>query len=312
MMMDRRRMVLGSVVVMGGFVMSPRMAWGVGTGVAEFEAELARLEKESGGRLGVAVLNTGSGTVVGRRLEERFPMCSTFKLLATAAVLRRVDEGKEQLGRVVRFEKKDVVAGNSPVTKLRAGGAGMTVAELCAAAMTVSDNTAANLLVASVGGPASVTAVARGMGDAVTRLDRVEPELNSSIAGDVRDTTSPAAMARDVQKLVLGETLSVASRGKLKEWMLANKTGAMRLRAGLPADWVEGDKTGSGEKGTTNDVAVVWPAGRGAISRGAIRRGAIGNAPMVVAVYLTEAKVGDDAREAVIAGVGRAVAVMGR
>jgi beta-lactamase class A len=297
MMMDRRRMILGSVAMVGGLMADRRTAWGMGAGASGFEAELVRLERECGGRLGVAVLNAADGSVVGQRLDERFPMCSTFKLLVASAVLRRVDEGKEQLGRVVRFEMKDVVAGNSPVTRGRAGGPGMSVEELCAAAMTVSDNTAANLLVASVGGPAGVTAFARAIGDGVTRLDRVEPELNSSVVGDVRDTTSPAAMVGDVRRLVLGEGLSVASRGKLKGWMMANKTGEKRLRAGLPRDWAEGDKTGSGENGTTNDVAVIWPAGQ---------------APMVAAVYLTGAKVGSDAREATIASVGRAIAAMRR
>ncbi|HVX91981.1 MAG TPA: class A beta-lactamase [Xanthobacteraceae bacterium] len=254
--------------------------------------ELARLERESGGCLGVAAIDTASGAVAGQRANERFPMCSTFKVLACGAILAHVDAGKEDLDRRIRFGTGDLLE-YSPVTKERTGGEGMTLAELCAAAMTYSDNTAANLLLARLGGPQAITRFARSLGDGVTRLDRTEPTLNQALLGDPRDTTAPAAMARDLKTLVLGSTLSSSSRKQLAAWLLGNKTGGARLRAGLPEDWRVGDKTGSGERGTANDVGVVWPPGR---------------APLVVAVYLTQASVSPDRRNATIAAVGRAVA----
>jgi beta-lactamase class A len=253
---------------------------------------LARIEQESGGRLGVAVLDTLSGNRTGHRIDERFPMCSTFKLLAAAAVLARVDAGKEQPDRRIRFEASDIVV-NSPVTKERAGGTGMSLTELCEAAMIVSDNTAGNLLLAAIGGPAGLTAYMRSLGDAVTRLDRIEPELNEALPDDPRDTTSPVAMLTNLQTLVLGNVLSAASKERLTGWLIGNKTGDTRLRAGLPKDWRVGDKTGSGERGTTNDVGIVWPPRR---------------APVLIAIYLTGTPAAAEQRNATLAAVGRAVA----
>lgn len=260
----------------------------------QFLAELDRLERDSGGRLGVAVLDTATGAVTGRRMDERFAMCSTFKLLAIGAILARVDAGRDDLSRRIRFAGRDLVA-YSPVTKDRAGGDGVRIDELCEAAMTRSDNTAANLLVARLGGPASVTAFARRLGDRLTRLDRVEPHLNLGRPGDVRDTTAPKAMAANLQALVLGDVLAPASREKLTAWLVGNKTGDTRLRAGLPASWRIGDKTGTGNHGTANDVAIVWPPQR---------------APVIVSVYLTGAAIDLDGQNALIASVGRAAAAL--
>jgi beta-lactamase class A len=251
----------------------------------------ARIEAESSGRLGVAALDTADGSRAGHRMDERFAMCSTFKLLAAAAVLARVDAGKEHLDRRVIYPKSDLVT-YSPITEKHVGD-GMTLSELCEAAITVSDNTAANLLLASLGGPDGVTAFARSLGDTMTRLDRIETALNEATPGDPRDTTTPTAMLANIRALVLGDALSPPSRDQLKAWMLANKTGGGRLRAGLPGDWAVGDKTGSGEYGTTNDVGVIWPPGR---------------APIVVTIYFTETKAALEQRIAVLASVGRAVA----
>jgi beta-lactamase class A len=251
----------------------------------------ARTEAESGGRLGVAVLDTSNGSRAGHKADERFPMCSTFKLLAAAAILRRVDAGKEQLNRRVAYAKSDLVA-YSPITEKHIDS-GMTLAELCEAAITLSDNTAGNLLLASLGGPQGFTAFARTLGDTMTRLDRIETALNEATPGDPRDTTTPAAMLANIRALVLGDALSEPSRGQLKAWLLANKTGGGRLRAGLPGDWAVGDKTGSGEFGTTNDVGVIWPPGR---------------APIVVTIYFTETRAALEQRIAVLASVGRAIA----
>lgn len=195
---------------------------------------LATLEKERGGRLGVAVIDTLSGKNAAHRGSERFPMCSTFKVLAVAALLARVDSGKEQLDRRIRFDARDVVV-NSPITKDRAGGDGMLLAEICEAAMTVSDNTAGNLLLANLGGPEGLTAYARSLGDTVTRLDRNEPGLNEAIPGDLRDTTSPTAMVSNLRALMTGKELKPASIERLVGWLVGNKTGDTRLRASLPA-----------------------------------------------------------------------------
>ncbi|TDG09841.1 class A beta-lactamase [Paraburkholderia guartelaensis] len=256
------------------------------------EKQLAAIEAQAGGRLGVAMLDTANGHVRGWRMHERFPMCSTFKVLLASAVLTRKDHGKEDLARKIVYSTAQVVS-YSPVSGPRAGSgdnAGMTVAELCEAALTRSDNTAANLLLESIGGPPAITAFARSIGDPVTRLDRNETTLNEAIPGDPRDTTMPAAMVANLRELLLGERLSAASREQLIAWLVANKTGDARLRAGLPKDWRVGDKTGTGDHGTANDVAIVWPTGR---------------APILVTTYLTGAMHASSAqRDAAIARVG--------
>jgi beta-lactamase class A len=255
----------------------------------------AEIEASVGGRLGVAVLDTGSGELLGQRLDERFPMCSTFKFLAAALVLARVDAGQERLDRRIVVTRAALLKW-APVTRQHVGGAGMTVAELCEAAITVSDNTAANLLLASVGGPAGVTAFARRIGDGVTRLDRTEPTLNEAIPGDPRDSSTPRAMAQTLRSVMLGDVLSDAGRAQIVRWMAANATGAQRLRAGVPSGWRVADKTGTGDRGSTNDIGVLWPPGR---------------APLVVVAYLTECKAPAAAREAALAGVARSVAGAG-
>jgi beta-lactamase class A len=250
------------------------------------------LEARLRGRLGVMCLDTGSGRTAGHRTDERFAMCSTFKWLAAAAVLRRVDAGEESLERRIRFGREALLEW-APVTQHRTGGEGMTVAELCEAAVALSDNTAANLLLQTLGGPAGWTRYVRSIGDARSRLDRNEPALNESRPGDERDTTTPAAMAVDLQRALLGDALSESSREQLKQWMLATKTGDHRLRAGLPAGWRVGDKTGTGERGTAGDVGVLWPPS---------------GAPIVVAAYVTQAGVPREQQEAAFAEVGRWVA----
>ncbi|ANB16270.1 class A beta-lactamase [Dokdonella koreensis] len=252
---------------------------------------LAELERASGGRLGVAVLDTATGRSLGWRDEERFAMCSTFKFLLAAAVLQRVDRGELTLDRRLPIRKDDLIH-HSPVTERHVGSHGLAVADLCEATMTLSDNAAANLLLPLVGGPAGLTATLRAWGDATTRLDRPEPHLNDVPPGDPRDTTTPREMAAHVQRLVLGDLLQPASRERLTGWLAGNRTGDHRLRAGLPKGWRVGDKTGSGP-GTTNDVAIVWPEGR---------------APFALACYLTGSSLKDDGRNAILASVAREVA----
>ncbi|WP_271508067.1 class A beta-lactamase [Bradyrhizobium sp. CCBAU 11357] len=252
---------------------------------------IRQLESKSGGRLGVTVLDTQTGASIHHRGDERFPMCSTFKVLASAAILNRLGEKLDGLDQRVRIEQSDIVE-NSPITREHVGPEGMSLRELCEAAITRSDNTAANLLLRNIGGTAGLTAFARSLGDDVTRLDRIETELNEAAPGDLRDTTSPNAMAENYRRLVLGNVLPPAGREQLSKWMIANKTGDSRLRAGLPQGWRVGDKTGAGAHGTNNDVAIVWPPQRSAL---------------VVAVYLTGASVDMSGQNEVIASVGREV-----
>jgi beta-lactamase class A len=293
-MNTRREWLWSTLATVGG------VAFGNGFGSAlnaklhlsSFEEELVELEEASGGRLGVALLDTASGVHAGHRTDERFPMCSTFKLLAVAAVLARVDRREEQLERIVRFTPKDIVT-YSPATETRVGDAGMSINELCAAAITLSDNTAGNLLLAAIGGPTGLTAFARTLGDDMTRLDRIEPDLNEALSGDPRDTSTPAAMLSNLRALTFGNVLSPASKAQLIEWLIQNKTGDKRLRAGLPTGWKVGDKTGSGARGTTNDLAIVWPSE---------------HPPVLVSVYLTGATADDDQRNLTIAAVGKKIA----
>jgi beta-lactamase class A len=287
-MLTKRRFVIGAIAA-GGAIVGDARAWATSSQLAD---DFARIERESGGRLGVAVLDIGSQALWSHRADERFPMCSTFKLLAAAAVLTRVDAGKEELTRRVVFGADEIVV-NSPVTKERSGGTGMSMDELCEAAMTVSDNTAGNLILRAIGGPSGLTDYARSIGDVVTRLDRMEPDLNEAAPGDLRDTTSPAAMLANLRTLVLGNVLSTPSKDRLVGWLRGNKTGDTRLRAGLPKDWRVGDKTGSGERGTTNDVGVIWRENR---------------EPVVVAIYLTGTSAAAAERNATIASIGSAVA----
>ncbi|MGA4963552.1 class A beta-lactamase [Streptomyces pseudogriseolus] len=220
---------------------------------------LRALEREFGARLGVFAVDTGTGATVVHRADERFALCSTFKTLAAAAVVdhrpgARLDER-------ISYSTADLVT-YSPVTEKHTGD-GMTLRQLCDAAVRYSDNTAGNLLLRDIGGPRGLTAYARRLGDRVTRLDHIEPELNSNPPGDPRDTTSPRAIAADYRALVLGDALPPAGRALLTDWLVRNTTGDRRIRAAVPRGWRVGDKTGGGEWGRGNDVAVLWPgAGR--------------------------------------------------
>lgn len=286
----RREFLAGSMAL--GAIGAPAIARsGEGAATHRLADEFARIEAESGGRLGIAVRDLATGLLYRHRSAERFPMCSTFKVLACAAVLSRVDARRENLERLIRFAASDIVE-YSPITETRIG-TGMTLAEICEAAITRSDNTAGNLLLRSLGGPGGVTAYARSIGDRVTRLDRTETSLNEAVPGDPRDTTTPQAMAANLRILVLGNALSRTSRDRLTAWLIANQTGGVRLRSGFPKNWRVGDKTGAGERGTNNDVAVIWRPDR---------------APLIVCAYLTSTNAAGDARNATLAAVAKAVA----
>ncbi|WP_458686719.1 class A beta-lactamase [Nocardia tengchongensis] len=220
---------------------------------------LRSLEQQHGARAGVFVIDTGTGRTVGYRQDERFTFNSTFKGLACGALLRAHPLQTGFFDQVIHFTADKLVPA-SPVTSTRVD-TGMTVTELCDAAITRSDNTAGNQILELLGGPQALNDFLRGLGDQTTHMDRWEPDINTDIPGDDRDTSTPAALAEDYRRLVLGDVLAQPERTRLTAWLLANTTGDARIRAGLPADWKTGDKTGSGDYGTANDVAVTWPAG---------------------------------------------------
>lgn len=287
--MDRRTLLKGAVIGASAFVLRPAFAQTVNAAEAKFTA----LEHRHGGRLGISILDTGNGQRVGHRADERFLICSTFKLLLAAAVLARVDHGQERLDHRLVFGK-DVLLEYAPVTSQHVGAPGMTIAELCQAAVNVSDNTAANVLLAHLGGPGIVTSFARQLGDPLTRLDRIEPELNRPTADGLSDTTTPNAMLGNLQKLTLGGALSDTSRKQLIEWLCETTTGKTLLRAGVPADWRIGEKTGSGIT-QRNDVAIMWPPNR---------------KPLLIAAYYANPQASDEQRAAVLAEAGRIVATL--
>lgn len=257
---------------------------------AQIVAVLKQLEAKSQGRLGVHMIGL-AGREFGYRSDERFMMLSSFKYLASAFVLARVDRGAESLERRIRYSREDLVDW-SPVTKDHAGGNGLTLAELCHAAITTSDNTAANLILNSFGGPRAFTGFVRSAGDRVTRLDRIEPDLNVPHGPAPLDTTSPRAMAHTLRRLLSPGVLSEPSRKLLLHWLMANTTGGKRLKAGLPAGWTIGDKTGT-NRTDANDVGVLFPP-----------RGA----PIHVAAYLAESSASTEVKEQTLAEVGRIAA----
>jgi len=256
------------------------------------EAEIAAIEARVGGRIGVAALDTGSGRRLSHRGGERFAMCSTFKLMLAAMVLEQVDKGALTLGQRVPYGQRDLL-GYAPVAKARAGEGAMSVEDLCAAAVEMSDNTAANLLLGLIGGPAGYTARLRRLGDAITRLDRNEPTLNTNLPGDPRDTSTPDAMIANLRKALLGAMLSTAGMIRLVGWMKACTTGLGRLRAGLPAGWIAGDKTGTGDNGAINDLAIAWPPSR---------------APILIVAYMSGSTQSVDALSAAHSDIGAIVA----
>jgi beta-lactamase class A len=265
-------------------------------GAAETKAHpgLAELESVTGGRLGVFARDAASGRTIAHRPNERFPMCSTFKVFLAAAVLARCDAGAMGLSERLTYGATDILP-YAPQTRAHLGDGAMSIEDLCAAAVEESDNTAANLLLGRLGGPEALTAWLRRIGDGVTRLDRNELSLNTAIPGDPRDTTTPKAMAETLDRLLYGAALSAGSRERLLAWMLAGRTGETRLKAGIPPGWRVADKTGTGMNGTSNDVAVLMP-------------GQVNAERIVVAAFLTEAAISAEAQDHILAQVGAYVA----
>jgi beta-lactamase class A len=267
----------------------PCVAQGIDAG--RLESAIRAEEAQLSAQIGAAVLDTKSNAVWGYRGDERFPLDSTHKAFACAALLAKADRGEASLQKRVVIIATDLVA-HSPITEKRIAPDAMSLSELCAAAITVSDNTAANAVLSAIGGPPAVTDFFRSLGDEVSRLDRNEPDLNESAPGDPRDTTTPAAAVADLDKLLLGNTLNPAAREQLKQWMIDDAVAGPLLRAAAPSNWRIADKTGAGEHGSRGIVAVLWPPDR---------------APIVAAIYIRDTAASLDARNAAIARIGAAL-----
>ncbi|MCS3730390.1 class A beta-lactamase [Bradyrhizobium betae] len=275
---------------------------------ADAPPELESYERETGGRIGVYAENLATGAKLAWRADERFVMCSTFKASLAACVLARVDRGEEQLAAMIPYGKADLLD-YAPVAKQNLATGRMSVAEMCKAIVELSDNSCANLLLARIGGPAALTAFWRSLGDTTSRLDHNEPELNRSQPGDPRDTTTPAAMAGNLRRLVTGEALSPSSRAQLTEWMVGCKTGANRLRGGLPASWTIGDKTGNNGKDASVDIAVAWPKiDTKTDTKTGTKADIKPAAPILIAAYTQGGTPTAAQIEAVFARIGRMVA----
>lgn len=291
--MATRRGILISSVAAGAFLAMPAGA-NIASRRLDAAEQLRKLEA-SHARLGVCFLDTATGEVTGNRMTEHFAMCSTFKLALVSAYLRESDHGRMDLEEILAYREADLLDW-APVTRRNLSRGGLSIAVLAQAAQQMSDGTAANLLIRRLGGPAAVTARIREMGDNVTRLDRYEPDLGLVLSADLRDTTSPMAMAQLVQRITTGDILQRSSRDRLLGWMQNTNTGPHRLRAGLPAEWRSGNKTGTGRvEGTTNkcnDVAITFPPGR---------------SPIVIAAYFDSGEYTaqtERRHEAVLAEVG--------
>jgi beta-lactamase class A len=281
--MKRRDVLRGTVA----FLASPSLALGVPiTAIADYE-------RDSGGRIGLYAEKLRTGAKIVWRADERFVMCSTFKASLAACVLARVDRGQDRLDAMIAYGPDDLME-YAPVAKQNLEKGAMSVADMCEAAVSLSDNTCANALLVRVGGPSALTAFWRSVGDSVSRLDHNEPELNRSPPGDPHDTTTPAAMAGNLRNLILGSALSSNSRERLTNWMLGCKTGDNRLRAGLPKSWRVGDKTGNNGKDAFGDIAVTWSAH---------------GEPMLICAYTQGGAPTPLQVEAAFAGIGRIVGV---
>lgn len=284
----RRSLLLAAVTLPLASVFTPLFAASQQEKLASLQEKLAELERSSGGRLGLSAIDTANNRQFQYRADERFPLCSTFKVMLVGAILKKSMTDSTFLHQHINYTQDDIVI-YSAITEKRVAE-GMTIFDLCDAAMVYSDNTAANLLMKILGGPQAVTEFARSIGDETFRIDRWEPELNSAVPGDSKDTTTPDAMAKSLQKLALGDVLTGVQRDQLQIWLKSNKTGNDSIRAGMPKGWTVGDKTGGGDFGTTNDIAVLWPqTGK----------------PVVLSLYFTQPDKDAKSRKDVLASATR-------
>ena len=280
-MIDRRTVLMAAPLA--------ATAWGAFG--ADIDIAFKALERRTGGKIGIYAENLDTGKKLAWRADERFVMCSTFKASLAACVLHRVDKGQEHLDRLIAYGEADLQE-YAPTAKANLAKGALSVSEMCKAAVELSDNTCANLLLAAIGGPAALTRFWRETGDSVSRLDHNEPLLNRSPPGDPHDTTTPRAMAGNVRRFTLGKVLATDTREKLTDWMIGCQTGANRLRAGLPKIWMVGDKTGNNGKDASGDIAVAWK-GPGA--------------PVLITCYTQGGSPAPAALDAVFAEVGRMV-----
>lgn len=244
------------------------------------------------GTLGFYAINTANHQVIAQHAKQRFPFCSTGKLMVIATILKQSESKPGLLNQHITFDQKTLTqSGYAPVTSKHLQ-TGMTVEQLCAAAIEYSDNAAANLLIKQLGGSQVVTQFARSIGNKSFRLDRTEPQLNTAIPGDPRDTSTPKDMAQSLKRLVLGDVLASKQRALLKTWLIHNTTGKNRIRAGVTKSWIVGDKTGTGQYGTTNDIAVIWPPKR---------------KPIILAIYFTQKSKSAKPNDQVISRVAKHV-----
>ncbi|MEO0803978.1 MAG: class A beta-lactamase [Cyanobacteria bacterium J06642_2] len=280
--------VFWGVMITLGFVLLTSSG---NAGENDLIATVQRIEASMNARVGIAVYDKETNQNWQYHANDRFPMNSTFKTIACAALLARVDSAQEQLEHIVIFDESELVT-YSPITETRIGAPGMSLDELCEATMTMSDNSAANFILEAIGGPEALTQFMRSIGDEISRLDRWEPDLNEAVPGDERDTTSPNAMARTLEQLVLNGTLSLDSRQKLENWLKGNEVGDDLFRSEVPCNWDIGDRTGAGGYGSRSIAAVMWPPQR---------------EPVIAAVYITETEASFDDRNAAIAEIGGAI-----
>ena len=253
--------------------------------------ELARdLENRHGGHIGIAVMHTSSQSLWDYRGHTRFPLMSTFKTLACAKLLADVDQKKQKMTTETMITRESLVT-YSPVTESLTGQT-ITMEQACEATMSTSDNTAANLVLAGIGGPQQLTDFLRSTGDNITRLDRIEPELNDAHPGDNRDTTTPLAITKTLNQLILEDTLSDASRVKLQKWMMGNKVADNLLRSILPAQWSIADRSGAGDHGSRGITAIIWSSQQ---------------QPVIVSIYMTGTNASFEERNQIIVEIGKAV-----
>jgi beta-lactamase class A len=255
------------------------------------EKALTALETQFGARLGVFAVDTGSGRAVAHRADERFPYASTFKALAAGVLLARTTPA--QLQAVVRYRQSDLLE-YAPITRQHVA-TGMALGQLADAAIRYSDNTAGNLVLERIGGPEGLKQALRAMGDQVTEPQRTEPALNEATPGDARDTSTPRALATDLRLLTVGDALSAEDRAQLVTWLRGNTAGNELIRAGLPAGWTVGDKTGNALYGTRNDIAVCWPPSGAPIVLAVLSTKDTRDAPYDNALVARAAKVAIDA-----------------
>jgi len=296
--LSRRRMLTAALVTLPWFsacgALKPatdKVATDTAKHAASLASRFALLEHDARARIGVSALDTANGARIAYRADERFPMCSLFKFLAAAAILDRSTREPDLLARRIHYRQSDIVNG-SPITQAHLDQ-GMALSAICEAAIRYSDNTAGNLMLEVLGGPAAVTAYARTLGDPITRLDRNEPEVNTAYAGDERDTSTPAVMLADMQKILLLGALPAFEVNVLQTWLKGSMLGAQRIRAGVPADWRVGDKTAGGINGANNDIAIIWPPHR---------------PPLLLTIFVSRPDRTDEGLPKVIADATRLVA----